>query len=142
MRQLVDVGGWMFTGPVEDRAAIRDLIDSYTDAVHQRNPVQWADTWTDDAVWNLGGDDVSGKANVVGAWKQAMDNFSFVSFAASPGMIHVYGASADVRVYTQEFLIDKNGQEIRIHGQYDDRLVKEAGRWRFKSRRYTILRRA
>jgi len=132
----------MFTGSAEDRMAIRDLVDSYTDAVFQRDAVAWADTWTDDGVWNLGSGDITGKPNIVAAWKQAMEGFSFVAFAANPGMIKIYGTSAELRVYTSEFLIDRQGGETRITGQYDDRLAKSSGRWQFKSRRYKILHRA
>lgn len=130
----------MFSGPLEDRAAIRDAIDSYSDAVILRDAIAWADTWMDDAVWDLGRGEIAGKANIVAAWKEAMNGFSYVFFAAMPGMIKVHMTQAEARVYTQEFLIDKSGKEIRIHGQYNDRLAKDAGRWRFTSRRYTILR--
>ena len=131
----------MFTGPVEDRAAIRDLIDTYTDAVYQRNPTAWADTWAEDGVWTLGSDDTQGKVAITEAWKKAMEGIAFVAFTAHPGMIKVHGSLADARVYTSEFIVTKDGAEIRINGQYDDKLAKESGRWHFKSRRYTILRR-
>jgi len=120
----------MFTGPIEDRMQIRDLIDAYTDAVHQRDAAAWADTWTEDALWDLGA-----------AWVKAMENYSFVAFDGHPGMINVYGALADLRTYTSEFLIGTDGTTTAIKGQYDDRLVKEAGRWRFQSRRYTVRHR-
>jgi hypothetical protein len=56
-------------------------------------------------------------------------------------MINVYGTRADLRTYTSEFLIGMDGTTTAIKGQYDDRLVKESGRWRFQSRRYTVLHR-
>lgn len=133
----------MFTGPIDDRASIRDLIDSYTDAVCQRDANAWAETWAEgDSVWNLGEADIVGKANIVTAWKAAMARFSFVAFSARPGMVQIYGAKADARVYANEFLIRTDGSEMRIVGQYDDRLVKESGRWLFKSRHYKILHRS
>ena len=131
----------MFTGPIEDRMQIRDLIDSYTDAVHQRDAAAWADTWTEDALWDLGAGEIKGRANLVAAWVKAMENYSFVAFDGHPGMINVYGARADLRTYTSEFLIGTDGTTTAIKGQYDDRLVKEAGRWRFQSRRYTVRHR-
>jgi ketosteroid isomerase-like protein len=133
----------MFTGPIEDRIAIRDLIDAYTDAVMQHDAVAWAETWAEgNSVWNLGEKDITGKANIVEAWKGAMARFSFVDFSARPGQINVHGATAEVRTYAHEFLVGTDGAEMRIVGQYHDHLIKESGRWFFRSRHYKILRRS
>lgn len=129
----------MFQGPLEDRYAIRELIDTYTDAVIRRDENAWANTWTENAVWDLGRGPVTGRANILETWKGAMAGFSFVAFLASPGMISVEGTRAQARVHTQEFLVLQNGDVMRIVGLYTDRLEKHDARWRFSSRNYQIL---
>lgn len=127
-------------GPMEDRLAIRELIDSYNDAVMRFDAEAWADNWTADASWTLpGAGDVEGRDNVVAVWKQAMENFSFVGFFASAGPIVVSGDEAHGTWYQQEFLHQKDGVKRTITGRYEDDYVKADGRWYFRKRVYTIL---
>ena len=131
-----------FEGPLEDRIAIRERIEAYGDAVFQRDEAAWAANWADDSIWNLAGMEVKGKTNIVAMWKNAMAGFSTVTFLANPGAIRIRGNTADVRVYTLEFLVETGGKARRVVGQYDDRLVKENGAWLFQSRSYKILNEA
>jgi uncharacterized protein (TIGR02246 family) len=128
-----------FEGSLEDRIAIRELIESYGDAVFRRDEAAWAANWAEESVWTLAGVGVKGKANIVALWKGAMAGFSTVTFFANPGAIRVNGDSAEVRVYTLEFLVETGGKSRRVVGQYDDRLVKENGAWLFQARSYRIL---
>ena len=43
------------SGPVEDRLAIRELVESYNDAVMRFDGDAWAENWRDDATWSLPG---------------------------------------------------------------------------------------
>jgi ketosteroid isomerase-like protein len=129
----------MFEGPVEDRLAIRERIEAYSDAVFRHDAEAWIANWADEGVWRLPGVDVAGKAQIKAAWIQAMSGFAVAGFFASPGAIEVRGDQASVRVYTQEILVDHAGQLRRIVGAYDDILVKAAGKWLFSSRTYTVL---
>lgn len=128
-----------FEGPLEDRIAIRERIEAYGDAVFQRDETAWAANWAENSIWSLAGMEVKGKANIVAMWKNAMAGFSTVTFFANPGAIRIYGSTADVRVYTLEFLVEAGGKARRVVGQYDDTLVKENGAWLFRSRTYKIL---
>ena len=42
-----------FSGPIEDRLAIRELMDIYADAVNQRDAALWGSTWADGSSWKL-----------------------------------------------------------------------------------------
>ena len=42
-----------FSGPLDDRQLISELIADYRDAVNQRDDVAWGATWAEDAVWSL-----------------------------------------------------------------------------------------
>jgi ketosteroid isomerase-like protein len=128
------------SGPIEDRLAIRELVDSYNDAVMRFDRDAWAANWTDDAVWSLPGmGDVAGKDKFVPMWQQMMSGFSFVGFFASAGPIVVNGNSAHGTWYQQEFLHQKDGAKRRITGRYEDDYVKRGGRWFFQKRVYSVL---
>ena len=129
----------MFDGPLEDRMAIRERIEAYSDAVFRKDADAWIANWREDGVWRLPGVDVAGKAQIKAAWVQAMSGFAVAGFFATPGAIEVRGDRASARVYTQEVLIDHAGHVRRIVGAYDDELVKAAGVWLFASRAYNVL---
>lgn len=127
-------------GSVEDRLAIRELVESYNDAVMRFDAEAWGANWAEDASWTLpGAGVVTGRDNIVGAWKQAMANFSFVGFFASAGPILVDGREATGTWFQQEFLHQKDGVRRTIVGRYDDEYVKVDARWFFRSRVYSIL---
>jgi uncharacterized protein (TIGR02246 family) len=130
-------------GPVEDRLAIRELVESYNDAVMRFDADAWAANWTDDATWSLPGmGDVTGKANFVPMWQRAMSAYAFVGFFASAGPILVDGDTATGTWYQQEFLHTKDGAKHHVTGRYQDEYVKRDGRWYFQRRTYSILDRS
>lgn len=127
-------------GPIEDRLAIRELVESYNDAVMRFDGDAWAENWRDDATWNLpGAGDIKGKENFFPIWQQAMSAFSFVGFYASAGPIVVDGETAQGTWYQQEFLHGKDGTKRKVTGKYSDDYVKQNGRWYFQKRVYEIL---
>jgi len=135
-----------FTGPAEDRLAIRELLDAYADAVCQADAVAWAATWAEDSTWEMPDypefGTISGKDTIVATWKAAMAQYPGVLFIATPGSIVIDGDEATVRSYTSEVFDDKiTGKTTRDRGCYDDRIVKRDGRWLFKRRRFKKLHR-
>jgi uncharacterized protein (TIGR02246 family) len=134
-------GGWMVSsGPLEDRVAIRELVEAYNDAVMRFDAEAWAANWVDDAVWSLpGAGEVAGREKIVALWKQMMSAFSFVGFYASAGPIVVTGSAATATWWQQEMLHGKDGVKIAIHGRYEDAYSKRGGRWYFAKRVYAVL---
>jgi len=127
-------------GPLEDRLAIRELVESYNDAVMRSDAEAWGANWAEDATWSLPGmGPVTGRAQIVAAWQQAMSAFSFVGFFASAGPMTVDGDHAHATWYQQEFLHQKDGVKRAITGRYEDDYVKRAGRWYFRQRVYQVL---
>lgn len=65
-----------FTGPAEDRLAIRELLEAYADAVCRSDAEDWGATWADDAEWSLPDypeiGTTKGKAAIVAMWTEAM----------------------------------------------------------------------
>ena len=93
-----------FSGPIEDRLAIRELMDIYADAVNQRDAELWGSTWAEGSSWKLpvipGMENVSGKENIVAAWNAGMAMFPFIFMSISVGDIQVDGDTATARAYT------------------------------------------
>ena len=127
-------------GPIEDRLQIRELIDSYNNAVMRFDGETWASNWAEDGVWHLpGAGDVSGRDAILAVWQGAMSAFSFVGFFASAGPILVDGDTAKGTWYQQEFLHQKDGVKRSVTGRYEDDYLKRDGRWFFQKRIYEVL---
>jgi len=131
-----------YTGNIEDRLAIRELIETYNDAVFRRDADVWISTWAEDAVWDLLGNEVPGRDAILQAWLGAMGGFSYVGFFATPGAIEVSGTSATSRVYVRETLVMTDGSKRNIQGLYNDTYTKIDGAWKFSRRAYSILHEA
>ena len=132
-----------FSGPIEDRQAIRELMDIYADAVNQRDAELWGSTWAEGSSWKLpvipGMENVAGKENIVAAWNAGMAMFPFIFMSISVGDIQVDGDTATARAYTTEVGTTLDGTEIRPRGQYDDKLIKVDGEWLFIERIFNSL---
>jgi ketosteroid isomerase-like protein len=129
------------SGPLEDRLAIRELVESYNDAVMRFDADVWGSNWIEDARWSVPGlGDVSGRDAIVATWQQAMAMFDCVGFFASAGPLVVNGDEAHGTWYQQEFLYPKDGAKRVVIGRYDDEYVKRSGRWYFRNRAYAILK--
>ena len=127
-------------GPLEDRLAIRELIESYNDAVMRFDGDAWRSNWLEDAIWSLpGAGEIQGLDNFFPIWEQTMAGFSFVGFFASAGPIIVNGDSATGTWYQQEFMNGKDGSKRKITGKYSDDYIRKNGRWYFQKRIYEIL---
>jgi uncharacterized protein (TIGR02246 family) len=133
-----------FEGPLEDRIAIRELLEAYADAVSRFDAKDWGDLWAEDSVWSLPDypqyPDTIGKAAIVDMWVTAMKDYPGIMFQAWPGAITVDGDRAVVRSWTSE-VYDKDGKVHRDRGRYEDICVKVDGRWLFQTRSFQNIHR-
>ena len=133
-----------FTGPFEDRLAIRELIETYADAVTRNDSDDWGMTWSEDARWEMPDypefPPQQGRQNIVDLWVQAMSQYPGIMFEAWPGAIEVEGDTAKVRSYTSE-VYEKDGKVMRDRGVYTDECVKRDGRWYFSKREFRSIHR-
>lgn len=139
-----------FTGPIEDRTAIRELMDTHAHGVMTKDPDLWGSIWAEDAFWelpeypDLGGFD--GKEAIVGAWTESMKRYGLDDMAKpmiyfmQPGAIEVDGDKATSVGYTIEIYDDpETGKRFHTTGRYDDVLEKREGQWLFVRRAYRSI---
>ncbi|HUD28108.1 MAG TPA: nuclear transport factor 2 family protein [Novosphingobium sp.] len=133
-----------FTGPFEDRLAIRELLETYADAVTRRDAGDWGATWAQDAEWSLPDypeiGTTKGREAIVAMWIEAMKAYPGIMFEAWPGSIEVEGDRAVMRSYTSE-VYDHDGVTMRDRGVYEDTCIKVDGRWHFASRSFRNIHR-
>lgn len=133
-----------FTGPLEDRIAIREVIETYADAVNRFDEALWASLWVEDSHWDLSHYPelgiVDGKQAIVDMWRSAMPAYPQLSFTVSIGMIRVDGERAEARAYISEVYAEPGtGKDKRARACYNDGLVKRDGRWFLQSRVFAII---
>ncbi len=129
----------MFTGPIEDRLAIRELHETYGDGVVRFDAETWGSVWADDADWDFMGVELKGREAIVELWLGAMSNFDAVSFQCVPASIEVDGDKATSRCQTQEVLKGKDGTTRMLGGLYTDELEKRDGQWVYTKRAFKII---
>ena len=134
----------VFTGPAEDRLAIRELLETYADAVTRCDAAAWGATWAEDAEWSLPDypeiGTTSGREAIVAMWVEAMKHYPCIIFQAWPGSIEIDGDRATVVSYTSE-VYDQDGVTKRDRGVYHDMCVKENGQWLFQHRTFKNIHR-
>ncbi len=128
-----------FTGPSEDRLAIRDLYGRYGDASTRGDVEDWLACWTEDGQWNSHIFRRSGKADLREQWDVLWANFAKVGFLSDVGAIEVDGDRATCRSVAREIIRLKNGGLFKLIGRYDDYLVRKNGEWLFAQRDYQPL---
>jgi hypothetical protein len=139
-----------FTGPLEDRIAIRELMDTHAHGVMTLDGELWGSIWADDAIWelpeypDLGG--FSGKAAIVAGWLESMKHYGLdgmtrpMIYFMQPGSIEIAGDSATAVAYTIEIYDDpSSGKRIHATGRYDDELERRDGKWLFTRRSYRTV---
>ena len=131
--------------PLEDRIAIRELLETYADAVSRVDAEQWAGCWADqDATWSIPFypeiGTVIGKDKIVAMWVEAMKTFAGDVFLMFPGSMRIEGDIAYCTAWTTE-AYEVGGIVLRDRGWYDDTLVKVDGRWYFRNRTFILKHR-
>lgn len=124
---------------VEDELALRRLMDRYIDAVHRVDSDAWIATWAQDSTWNLLGNPVQGKDNILALWQQMMGTFEFALMLPSSCVFDIDGDQASGHWYLQEFSRDLEGNTSNMVSRYVDNYIKQDDEWLFKSRDYAFI---
>ena len=124
---------------MEDELALRNLMGRYTDAVNRVDADAWIATWAEDGVWNLLGNPVSGRDNILALWKQMMSSFEFALMLPSSCLFEVDGDTASGHWYLHEYTRDPEGNASTVLSRYLDTYTRQDGQWLFQSRDYSFI---
>jgi ketosteroid isomerase-like protein len=127
-----------FTGPIEDRIAIRELYDAYADGANRMDREAWLAPWAEDAVWKTHYFEQHGIAAIGEKYDELMAPVTTTSFLTQVCAIEVDGDTARARAIAQERL-KMAGGSYRLTGRYEDGLARIGGEWRFKHREYNVM---
>jgi ketosteroid isomerase-like protein len=123
-----------------DERAIRRLVARYSDAVSRRDEADWAATWSDEAVWDVGIAKATGREAIVETWKRLMGSFRFVSQLPQSGLVEVTGDEATGVWHFLELGWPAEGPGTVTLGHYRDVYERSpTGAWRFRSRVFRIV---
>jgi SnoaL-like domain len=128
-----------FTGPLEDRIAIRELCEQYCDGVMSRDMAMWGVTWAEDAEWTTRGNTIKSRASIVAEAARIIDSASAGFFFCNLGRTHIDGNRGTGRCYHVEIFWFADGPAWFLT-YYDDHYVKIGGRWYFQKRSLTLMK--
>jgi hypothetical protein len=128
-----------FTGPMEDRLAIRELYGTYGDASWRGDRAQWLACFTSGGRWTSHLFDATGHAELIATWDGLWKDWDFVAFLGEIGAMEIAGDHARCRSYAREIVRMKSGITFKLAGSYDDVLAKEDGEWKFAERHYKLM---
>lgn len=127
-----------FTGPLEDRIAIRELFGAYSDTGALGDREAWVALWTEDCHWTSHLFDAKGHDGLRETWDMLWANWVNVGFFNEIGLMRVEDDTATARSYAREIVLLKDGSIYKLVGRYDDTLRKVAGEWKFVTRHYIL----
>jgi uncharacterized protein (TIGR02246 family) len=130
-----------FTGPREDRDAIRELYASYGDASSRGDVEAFLACFAEDGQWSTHIFQRRGKHELRAQWNDLWQGMGFdrVGFLSEIGSIEVDGDKAGCRCVAREIIRLKSGDLFKLIGQYTDQLVRENGKWLFSRRDYDVI---
>jgi ketosteroid isomerase-like protein len=135
----------MTASELSDRAQIQDLITRYYYNFGNANPESFSDFYADDAELILGTTHFKGKDGIAKAYSGAgrgggkagppRKPYSFNVTISNP-LIVVHGDTATSQLIFTEFLIEKQGDPLRVttQGREYATFIKVHGEWRYKTR--------
>jgi uncharacterized protein (TIGR02246 family) len=128
-----------FSGPIEDRLAIRELYDTYADGSARGDADTFLSCWAEDGQWNTHVFTRTGKAELREQWDMLWANFEKVAFLGNVLSIEIDGDKASTRALAREIVALKGGGVYKLAGFYTDQLVRQGGQWLFQKRDYSVL---
>jgi hypothetical protein len=131
----------MTTGSLEDRLAIRELIETFAVGVMRHDHDLWMTVWAEEGSWNLPSlsAPVKGRAALSEAFGGKTGYFGFMSMLMFPHGLKFDGDRASGRTHGQEVILPLDGGMKFLTGCFEDQYVKRDGRWLFLSRDFSVI---
>lgn len=120
-----------------DKVEIMELVARYNHAIDHRRAEEWADVFTEDGeLWADGALRAGGRPALVEHIRKAERTGQQIRHWPCNPIIEGGNGSARLRMYVLAFDI-VGGIRPKILAEYEDDLVQQEGRWKFKVRRVT-----
>jgi 3-phenylpropionate/cinnamic acid dioxygenase small subunit len=123
---------------LEEKDRIRELLGTYSACFDEARFDDWVELWTDDATFDVDGKVIRGRAALrkFASEQRLVNGKPPVKHIVANEVITVQGETASVRCYLLTVLKRKDAALIPVTaGVYEDKLVKQGGRWRFSGRK-------
>jgi len=127
-----------FRGPLEDRLAIRERYDAYSDAVFRADTDSYLECWTFDGSRTGVGGECAGEAELRSHWEGMWRAIERMTFFTQVAAIDVDGDRAAARAHCLEIIRFRTGETQQVAGTYVDELAEHGGIWRFRRRHYEV----
>jgi uncharacterized protein (TIGR02246 family) len=127
-----------FTGLSEAQQRIRELHETYSDAVVQQDLEAYLACWTEDGRRTGAGGECHGKAELRVHWNGIFGAVAQMAFFTQLASIDVDGDRATARSYCLEFIKLRDGTSRQVVGEYTDELARSGGGWVFAQRHYRV----
>jgi ketosteroid isomerase-like protein len=131
----------MNIGPIEDRLAIRELIEAFTVGAMTLDAALWSGLWVEDGTLKFPSMSapVKGRDAIAAQFLKITDYVKFLGVATTPFEQVVDGDRARGKVYLLEHVIRKRGGQKIFTACFTDEYVRKDGRWYFQSRSMEML---
>ena len=131
----------MNSGPIEERLAIRELVETFAVATTRIDAELWGSTWAEEGAWKLPSLDVPvvGRDAIVSTFREKMAYLRLISMTSISTGLVVEGDRARGEAQCQELIYPQAGGRTVVVGCFEDEYVKRDGEWFFLSRTYTVL---
>ena len=116
------------------QASVVQLQARYTDAVWRKDIDAFADCFTPDAQWRIGGRILKGRDEIVAQMETIFPKFRRILMTMRNPHVAVTPGGASARTYVTENNVQADGRPVTAIGTYFDRVVDEGGNWRFSWR--------
>jgi len=126
---------------LEDRYAIRELVEGWSDGANHRDWAALEALFTDDAVWDVGAPlsfQAQGARPIVALLREKMEVAEFVVQTPHAPRIWLNGHSARARTTIHEICRFRDGAGLEMRGTYYDELLRLAQGWRFRRRVFRV----
>ena len=125
---------------IEDKFAIEELIARYNHSIDGGDYETWVDCWSEDGVMDGIGKYLVG----IEAIREFANAYEQNHRSRIAGLRHftvniiseINGDEATSRSYLQLVRTGTKGVQIIFTGRYEDVLIKQEGKWRFRGRKF------
>ena len=118
----------------DDRMAILDLCSRYNYYVDTGSAEQWADTFTEDGVFDGPAGHAEGRDELIAFCRQLAEQFPGAMHFTDNHLFETTGDSVMHRCFLSFQVPTETGTEVTLLG-YEDEVAQVAGEWRFRVRR-------